>query len=197
MTQTARLQLGPAQPDGSRPAVVTDQGGLLVQGTIARDSVGETVPAPRAAASPAFTRDDIAFLVASAARAPSVHNTQPWKFRVRGSVIELLADPDRQLHYVDPAGRELMISCGAALFGLRLGLRKLGHVAAVEILPDRAQPWLVAQVGLDGRAIRKMVANALASTPQTAMNPEHVTIDQLLAAAQAAKAVRAQGGNTK
>lgn len=49
-------------------------------------------------------------------------------------------------------------------------------------------------VGLDGRAIRKMVANALASTPQTAMNPERVTIDNLLAAARVAKAGRIGGG---
>jgi SpoVK/Ycf46/Vps4 family AAA+-type ATPase len=49
-------------------------------------------------------------------------------------------------------------------------------------------------VGLDGRAIRKMVANAIASNPETALNPEKVTIDQLLVAAQAAKASRAQGG---
>lgn len=48
-------------------------------------------------------------------------------------------------------------------------------------------------VGLDGRAIRKMVANALASSPQTAMNPEHVTIEDLLAAARAAKAGRKSG----
>lgn len=51
-------------------------------------------------------------------------------------------------------------------------------------------------VGLDGRAIRKMVANALASSPQTAMNPERVTIEDLLAAARAAKASRTQGGKT-
>lgn len=51
-------------------------------------------------------------------------------------------------------------------------------------------------VGLDGRAIRKMVANALASSPQTAMNPEQVTIDNLLAAARAAKANRITGGHT-
>lgn len=48
-------------------------------------------------------------------------------------------------------------------------------------------------VGLDGRAIRKMVANALASSPQTAMNPERVTIEDLFAAARAAKANRVQG----
>ena len=49
-------------------------------------------------------------------------------------------------------------------------------------------------VGLDGRAIRKMVASALASSPETAMSPERVTIDDLLAAARAAKAGRKMGG---
>jgi SpoVK/Ycf46/Vps4 family AAA+-type ATPase len=49
-------------------------------------------------------------------------------------------------------------------------------------------------VGLDGRAIRKMVASALAATPQTAMNPEQVTIGDLLAAARAAKASRTEEG---
>lgn len=45
-------------------------------------------------------------------------------------------------------------------------------------------------VGLDGRAIRKMVANALAGDPETAMNPERVTMDALLAAAQEAHKAR-------
>ncbi len=48
-------------------------------------------------------------------------------------------------------------------------------------------------VGLDGRAIRKLVANALASSPQTAMKPDQVTIEDLLAAARAAKAIRIKG----
>ncbi len=52
-------------------------------------------------------------------------------------------------------------------------------------------------VGLDGRAIRKMVANALASSPQTAMNPEQVTIEDLFAAARAAKLSRVQGDKHK
>src|SRR6516225_8686290 len=58
------------------------------------------------------------YLIATAARAPSVQNTQPWRFRVGDYVIELYADLGRKLK-VDPAGRELLISCGAALFGLR------------------------------------------------------------------------------
>lgn len=48
--------------------------------------------------------------------------------------------------------------------------------------------------GLDGRAIRKMVSNALASSPETAMSPETVTLADLLAAAKAAKKSRAHGG---
>lgn len=52
-------------------------------------------------------------------------------------------------------------------------------------------------VGLDGRAIRKMVANALASSPQTALDPDRVTISDLLAAARSAKANRTQGARAK
>ena len=59
------------------------------------------------------------YLIATAARAPSVHNTQPWRFKVTQDVIELYADPRRKLR-VDPAGREMLISCGAALFGQHL-----------------------------------------------------------------------------
>jgi len=95
---------------------------------------------------PVLTPDEAAAAIAMAARAPSVHNTQPWKFRICGDVIELLADPDRLLRELDPAGRELMISCGAALFGLRLGLRSVGLLPAVEMLPDAAQPWLAGRV---------------------------------------------------
>jgi Nitroreductase family len=95
---------------------------------------------------------DVAAVIAMAARAPSLHNTQPWLFRTHGNAIELMADSRRQLRRLDPAGRELMISCGAALFGLRLGLRKLGYLPAVELVPDLAQPELLARVRPDGRA---------------------------------------------
>jgi hypothetical protein len=87
------------------------------------------------------------YLIATAARAPSVHNTQPWRFRVSAYAIELHADPGRKLT-VDPAGREMLISCGAALFGLRLAVRSLGYLPAVELLPDPARPRLLARVTL-------------------------------------------------
>jgi len=91
------------------------------------------------------------YLVATAARAPSVHNTQPWRFRVGEYAIELHADVCRKLR-VDPLGRELLISCGAALFGLRLAVRSLGYLPMVELLPDPAQLRLLARVRLGAAA---------------------------------------------
>jgi len=91
--------------------------------------------------------DRAGYLIATAARAPSVHNTQPWRFRVGEYAIELHADVGRKLR-VDPLGREMLISCGAALFGLRLAVRSLGYLPVVELLPDPAQLRLLARVRL-------------------------------------------------
>jgi nitroreductase len=85
------------------------------------------------------------YLIEVAARAPSVHNTQPWRFTVTGQAIELYADVSRQL-MEDLTGREMIISCGAALFGLRLAVRSLGCQPEVELLPDPSQRRLLARV---------------------------------------------------
>jgi hypothetical protein len=76
-----------------------------------------------------------------------VHNTQPWRFVAREYAIELHADPGRRLH-VDRGGREMLISCGGALFGLRLGIRELGYRPVVDLLPEPSRPGLLARVGL-------------------------------------------------
>jgi nitroreductase len=82
----------------------------------------------------------------AATAAPSVHNTQPWLFRVRPEAIEVLVDPRRQLRTIDPDGREMYVSVGAAVFNLRLALRARGWVAEAELAPDWAQPDLAARV---------------------------------------------------
>jgi hypothetical protein len=91
--------------------------------------------------------DQVDFLIATAARAPSVHNTQPWRFRITTCALELYADPARKLR-IDPLGREMVISCGAALFGLRLAIRSLGFMPQVELLPASARRGLLARVAL-------------------------------------------------
>ncbi|MBB2910816.1 hypothetical protein FHS43_002079 [Streptosporangium becharense] len=84
--------------------------------------------------------------VQAARWAPSVHNTQPWTFAVDGDEIALRADSERKLRVGDPAGRELLISCGAALMNLRLALRKLGYEPRTRVLPDPDRPALLATV---------------------------------------------------
>jgi nitroreductase len=87
------------------------------------------------------------YLIATAARAPSVHNSQPWLFRVDAATVELWCDPRRKTRD-DAIGREMLISCGAALFGLRLAVRSLGHLAVVRLLPDPSQLRLMARVSI-------------------------------------------------
>jgi nitroreductase len=79
-----------------------------------------------------------AYLIEVAARAPSVHNTQPWRFKVGERAIELYADARRQLGE-DRTGREMLISCGAALYGLRLGIRSLGYQPEMDTLGYRPE----------------------------------------------------------
>ena len=74
--------------------------------------------------------------VGQAQRAPSVHNTQPWRWRVRPGTVELHADWQRHLVTTDPDRRDLVLSCGAALHHLQVALAAQGLEAHVERLPD-------------------------------------------------------------
>ena len=78
--------------------------------------------------------------------APSVHNTQPWRFVLSGDVLEIHADPARRLHVLDPAGRQMLISCGCALFNARVSIAASGLHAEVERMPDPSRPNLLARV---------------------------------------------------
>jgi nitroreductase len=75
--------------------------------------------------------------VESAVRAPSVYNSQPWRWRIdRTTGIDLFADRDRHLITIDAGGRDLLLSCGAALQFLVVALAGLGWSARVDRLPD-------------------------------------------------------------
>jgi hypothetical protein len=86
------------------------------------------------------------YVAGSAIWAPSVHNTQPWWFAIDGAEIELHADIRRLLCVADPSGREMLISCGAALFTAKLAVRALGFVPESRVLPDPADPYLIARL---------------------------------------------------
>src|SRR5712692_7561356 len=108
---------------------------------------------PRSAESAELTREVFEQLLQAAVAAPSMHNTQPWRFRVRQAsrTIELRADPARQLPYSDPDGRAVHIACGAAVFNLRLAAAVAGWQASVLLLPDAGTPLLLATIRLGGR----------------------------------------------
>ncbi len=89
---------------------------------------------------------------ADAARvAPSIHNTQPWYWRAGADAIELRADRSRQLLAIDPDGRMLTVSCGAALHHARIALAAQGYDAAVWRFPDGEDGDLLARVRLGER----------------------------------------------
>ena len=118
--------------------------------------MAEQVPQYR----PPLSAGQVNYLIATAARAPSVHNTQPWRFKAAQDAIELYADQRRKLH-LDPIGREMLISCGAALFGLRLAVRSLGYQPVIELFPDPARLRLLARVTLGGAAPMTAAERAL------------------------------------
>jgi hypothetical protein len=84
--------------------------------------------------------------VEMAARAPSLHNSQPWHWVAGGDTIELWAARTRALPVIDGAGRELEISCGAALQNLVVALVALGREPHAVLRPDPTMPDLLATV---------------------------------------------------
>lgn len=87
-------------------------------------------------------------MIAYAVLAPSSHNSQPWRFRIDGNMLELRADRTRALPVVDPHDRELIISCGAALANLRVTMAYFGYEGVVRLLPDPTDSDLLACVSL-------------------------------------------------
>jgi nitroreductase len=104
-------------------------------------------------------------LVAAASAAPSIHNTQPWRFVATPRSIEVHADPARGLKVIDPSARALVISCGAAVLNLRVALVFLGRQARVRWQPNLAVPTHLATVDVVGahstRAVDRELYGAL------------------------------------
>jgi nitroreductase len=110
------------------------------------------------------TRSDVERAVSFGVRAPSIHNTQPWRWVYRPGVLELYADRARQLPALDPDGRSVLLSCGAALELARLGFATAGWRTEVDRLPDPDRPDLlarirpVARMAVDGSVVARALA---------------------------------------
>lgn len=99
----------------------------------------------------------------AATRAPSVHNTQPWRFVAAPDSVEVYLDRSRVLPAVDPGAREARISCGAAVFNLRLACQADGRDATVTLVPDPERPDLLARVRVGGPRIPAAEERTLAA----------------------------------
>jgi nitroreductase len=109
-----------------------------------------------------FTRQQIEQVIAVAGAAPSIHNSQPWRFRVVGDELIMAGVSDRSLWVADPAARALYISCGAALFNARIAIRALGCEPQVELLPHPEYPF-------DVLAVIRTAPGAAATTTERAL----------------------------
>ena len=102
---------------------------------------------------------DLRTVVELASLAPSVHNTQPWRFTWDGSTLTVLEDPTRALPVLDPAGRERRISCGSAVLMARLAFAELGYAVDVRLHPG---PERLADLRVTGRTTASADDSALA-----------------------------------
>ena len=103
---------------------------------------------------PTLDTTTVEALVAAATAAPSIHNTQPWRFQLDpGSrTVEVHAAWERALPLADPDGRALRLSVGAAVFNLRVAAAQLGWEPVLRLLPTAVDPGHLASVRLAGRS---------------------------------------------
>jgi nitroreductase len=102
-------------------------------------------------------------LVELACRAPSVHNTQPWAWRTTADGLDLHADPGRALAASDPQGRNLVISCGAALHHAEVVAGAMGWAATVTRFPDGHDSTRLAHLALTPAQVADDAADVLLS----------------------------------
>lgn len=112
-------------------------------------------------------------VLALASRAPSVHNTQPWRWLVGSQSLHLYCDADRQLPNTDPDGRDLILSCGAALNHCVVAFAAVGWHAKVTHLPNPADPNHLAAIELSAHPAAAADIALAAAIPRRRTDRRH------------------------
>lgn len=101
-----------------------------------------------------------------AIRAPSVHNSQPWLWRVGPHSVHMYANPDLHLARTDPDRRDLMLSCGIALNHCIVALAALGWQSKIHRFPNPSDPNHVAAIELHRQTPAEVDVTLAAAIPR-------------------------------
>ncbi len=112
-------------------------------GSARLNAVNGAAKVPKRSASVSET---LHFAVRCAVMAPSSHNSQPWQFKILDDSLMLILDRRRALPVVDPYDREMIISCGAALFNIRVALAYAGKHSQIDVHPDSVDDDLLVRI---------------------------------------------------
>lgn len=151
-------------------------------------------PESATGADSAAGNDPLTRAAAAARLAPSVHNTQPWRWRISDGALELWADRSRQLRAIDPDGLMMLVSCGAALHHARVALGAQGYQAIVVRLPDGPDSDLLARITIGEHTTTDPAVMRLYQTTLVRQTDRRTVIDRpvdpaaLLAVRRAAEA---------
>lgn len=145
-----------------------------------------------------LTTEQLDVLLGAAVAAPSMHNTQPWRFEVSGRVIDVYLDGARALPAEDATGRAMRIAAGAATFNLRCAAASMGYGTWFGLFPDGAQPELVARIVVERTADPDPVLQQLFTqiprrhTSRVPVRPVPLATDDRIALTRAAFAEEAE-----
>lgn len=112
-------------------------------------------------------------VMALATRAPSVHNSQPWRWRVGAHSLHLYADPSMHLPGIDPDRRDFMLSCGASLHHCVVALAAMGWHGKVHRFPNPAEPDHLASIEVSRQPASELDVTLAAAIPRRRTDRRH------------------------
>lgn len=118
-------------------------------------------------------RKTIHTVLSLATRAPSIHNSQPWRWRVGEEGLRLYVDAERQLPNTDPDSRDLLLSCGASLHHAVVALAAMGWQSKVHWLPDPLHPAHLATIEVSRHPASELDITLAAAIPRRRTDRRH------------------------
>ncbi len=108
-----------------------------------------------------------------AVRAPSVHNSQPWQWRIGKRSLNLYANPDLRLPHTDPDARDWMLSCGATLNHCQVAFAALGWQSKINRFPNPADSNHLAVIELHRYPATEVDVSLAAAIPRRRTDRRH------------------------